>query len=132
MKNDKVFALVCPAATCSIEVVMWNGSVAGGTISSCLYLNCDQVDSKWAPPQTSTATTEQSRGRGAYGSGTTGQKEHCSKMNAEVPATKLTLTCQISGVSKKRLREGVGCGGGGGGEEEEAAAQTLFVLSATG
>ena len=85
---------------------MWNDSVAGG-ISSCLYPNCDQKTVNGAGTATTAAntTTTQSCGREAYGSCTTGQKEHSARWMLRVLATKLTLTCQINSISKERGRE---------------------------
>ena len=96
--------------------VMWNDSVAGG-ISSCLYPNCDQKTVNGAGTATTAANTTatQSCGREAYGSCTTGQKEHSARWILRVPATKLTLTCQINSISKERGRRDEEEGGGGGG-----------------
>ena len=54
-----------------------------------------------------------------------------SKMNAEVPATKLTLTCQINSESKEREREGEREGWGGRGDSLSFFDKSYLLVTKT-
>lgn len=77
--------------------VIWNDSEAGG-ISSCLYPNCDQKTENGATTANGDETVMWKRSIWLLHHWAEGA---LSKMNAEVLATKLTLTCQISSASKE-------------------------------
>lgn len=77
--------------------VIWNDSEAGG-ISSCLYPNCDQKTVNGATTANRDETVMWKRSIWLLHHWAEGA---LIKMNAEVLATKLTLTCQISSASKE-------------------------------
>lgn len=65
------------------------GSVAA-IVSFCLHPNCDHKTVNGRRRQHNTAASKQPHGSEAYGSCTTGQKEHSAEPSEEVAATKLT------------------------------------------
>lgn len=107
MKDDMVFALICTAARCLLE----------------LHTQCDveQLDDRWhLILSLSKLWSEDSKRRRCSHNSSSNitvmwkrsiwllhhwAEGALSKMNAEVLATKLTLTCQINSISREKERE---------------------------
>lgn len=86
--------------------------VAGG-ISFCLHPNCDHKTVNGATGERSGTQTAACAEREAYGSCTTGQKEHSATLEDEVAATKLTWLVKLTAHQTRTVDEEEEQAGGG-------------------